>query len=285
MLKLLHYILASPDNLPPFPKAWGTPPAPLSPEIRKTIPYASAAFLWSDVGEFYAKCTVGEDRPGYLIEEEKNRALVWKVLPPNSSSSAKKEGEEWEWVYEKDILETVAGELEGITKINFNKVDSTSKAVITTNPANVGTLPFLPLRAMAETTLDPEFRKAHPFGLRLRNKSSTGTGEDTIVILTNGYKSIYNRLCITLHHNLRPEHLESLLAKMDELAPDKNTQEGQIWGLDPEGDLVKAFKGLEGREADPHIRQGMKAHLLAVVTYLPGGEEVDFKDSQIWNWC
>jgi hypothetical protein len=281
MLKLLHYVLAPSDSIPPFPKAWGTPPKPLSPEIRKTVPFASAAFLWSDVGDFYAKCTVGEDRPGYLIEDEKNRALVWKVLPIKSKSADADADDQWTWIYEKDILETVTDELEQITKDTFAKADSSSKTIITTNPATVGTLPFLPLRAMSQTSLDPEYRKKHPFGLRKKNVS----GGDTIVVLTDGYKSIYDRLCITLHHNLRPEHLESLLAKMDELAPAKNTKEGQVWGLDPEGELAKAFKGLQGREVDTHIRQGMKAHLLAVVSYLPEGEEVDFRDSQIWNWC
>jgi hypothetical protein len=72
---------------------------------------------------------------------------------------------------------------------------------------------------------------------------------------------------------------------MDELAADRKTEEGQIWGLDPAGELANAFAALTERNVDQHIRKGQQAHLLAVVSYLPNGEQVDFLDSQIWNWC
>jgi hypothetical protein len=177
-------------------------------------------------------------------------------------------------------MDGVTKELEDAFKVYFEGVKS-DQVVIQTNPANVGTLPFLPLWSLAETTLEAEVRRNHPFGLRKKNKD----GKDTIVILTPGLKAIYGRLCITLHHNLHAEDVASLLAKMDELAPAKETKEGQIWGLDPSGELAKAFQAQSQREVDQHIRQGIKAHILAVASYLPNGEPVDFLDSQIWNWC
>jgi hypothetical protein len=193
--------------------------------------------------------------------------------------SPSSDNDEWEWIYEKD-MEGVTKELEEATKSTFEGIKSDT-AVIQTNPGNVGTLPFLPLWSLAETTLEPEARAKHPFGLRKKNSN----GGDTIVILTPGLKAIYGRLCITLHHNLRPEDVPSLLSKMDELAPAKETTEGQIWGLDPSGEIAKAFQAQSEREVDQHIRQGMKGHLLAVASYLPNGEPVNFLDSQIWNWC
>lgn len=177
-------------------------------------------------------------------------------------------------------MEGVTKELEDAFKADFKDVKS-DQAAIQTSPANVGTLPFLPLWSLAEVTLEPEARTKHPFGLRKKNPN----GKDIIVILTPGLKAIYNRLCITLHHNLRPEDVPSLLAKMDELAPAKDTKEGQMWGIDPAGELGKAFQALSEREVDQHVRQGMKGHLLAVASYLPNGEPVDLLDSQIWNWC
>ena len=72
---------------------------------------------------------------------------------------------------------------------------------------------------------------------------------------------------------------------MDTLAPVKETTEGQIWGLDPSGRIAKAFQAQSERAVDQHIRQGMRGHLLALASYLPNGEPVDFLDSQIWNWC
>jgi hypothetical protein len=210
-----------------------------------------------------------------LIDDTKNRALVWKVLPTSTT-----EDDGWSWFYEKD-LEGVTRELEHATKTVFDKVSSEKQAVIQTNPGNVGTLPYLPLRSFAEVTLDPKQRAKHPFGLRKTNKN----GEDTIVVLTPRLGAIYKRLCITLHHNLLAEDIPSLLRKMDELAPERKTEEGQIWGLNPSGELAKAFAALSERKVDQHVRKGQQAHLLAVCSYLPNGEQVDFLDSQIWNWC
>jgi hypothetical protein len=113
---------------------------------------------------------------------------------------------------------------------------------IQTNPGNVGTLPFLPLRAWAEGgVFTPESREKHPFGLKKKNSK----GKETIVIITPGLGAIYKRLSITIHLNLLPEDVPSLLEKMDELAPARETKEGQIWGLDPAGELAQAFKNLE----------------------------------------
>lgn len=279
LLKLLHYVIASPDALPPFPSAWGAPPAELDPSLRKAIPYATAAFLWSDVGPtFYEKCTIGEQLPGYVMEEDKNRALVWKVLPSTGEGAHGKS--DWEWLYESDVPD-VTKTFSKVVQNDVSRVSSTSRAVIRTDPANEGTLSFLPLRAFSQASLDPEVRKKHPFGLRRKNVN----GDDTIVLLTPGLGAIYGRLCITIHHNLEPDHLPSLLAKMDELAPSRGTKEGQIWGLDPQEKLAKAFVGMKERDADVHIRKGIGAHLCAVASYLPNGERVDFQDSQIWNWC
>jgi hypothetical protein len=276
LIKLLHYIIGSPDALPAFPSAWGQAPAELDAATRKLIPYATAAFLWSDVGPtFYTKCTIGEELPGYVTEDEKNQALVWKVLPPTAEGDDGKD--QWEWLYETDIPD-LQTKLSKIVQEEIKDAQVGDRFVVRTDPANQGTLSFLPLRAYAENGLDPEIRKNHPFGLRRKDG-------DTVVISTPGLGAIYKRLCITLHHNLKPEHLPSLLAKMDELAPSRNSEEGQIWGLQPDSDLARAFKELEGREANLHIREGMGAHLLGVASYLPNGGRVDFQDTQIWNWC
>jgi len=178
-------------------------------------------------------------------------------------------------------MDEITKELEDATRTAFAKVGSGEQAVIQTNPGNVGTLPYLPLRSFAEKTFDPEERKKHPFGLRKKNAN----GDETIIILTPGLGAIYKRLCITLHHNLLPADIPSLLQKMDELAPERKTEEGQIWGLDPSSELAKAFEAISERKVDQHIRKGQQAHLLAVASYLPNGEKVDFIDSQIWNWC
>lgn len=290
LLKLLHYVIGSPDALPPFPSAWGQPPTKLVEQVRAEVPAATAAFLWSDVGPtFYEKCTIGEKLPGYVMETDKNRALVWDVLPPSTSSDV---DTEWEWLYESDLPQ-LQSELSAVVQREMSeRAVEGDRPEVRTDPANKGTLSFLPLRAYAQTyaerSLDPEVRKQFRFGLRRKNgtgANASASGEDTIVICTLGLGAIYKRLCITLHHNLRAEHLPSLLAKLDELAPARQTKQGQIWGLQPESQLARAFGELKKRNVNPHIREGMDAHLLAVASYLPDGQRVDFQDSQIWNWC
>lgn len=89
MLKLLHYCLADPSNLPAFPSEWGAPPCLTSAE-RKQVPYGIASMLWSDVGAtFYEKCTIGRDLPGWVLLEEENQEVVWKLQTP-------KEEKDWD---------------------------------------------------------------------------------------------------------------------------------------------------------------------------------------------
>jgi hypothetical protein len=51
MMRLLHYVLADPKNLPPFPAEWGEPP-----QIPKGCGNAIASILHSNVGTFYGAC-------------------------------------------------------------------------------------------------------------------------------------------------------------------------------------------------------------------------------------
>src|SRR6478735_7386595 len=108
MLQLLHYMLADPVNLPPFPEAWGShPPRPIhqkpSPHVSfplpgqrsvsladlqrgirpDFLPAGIASILWSDVGyTFYEKCSIGETLPGWVADAKENTEIVWSLLPP-----------------------------------------------------------------------------------------------------------------------------------------------------------------------------------------------------------
>lgn len=84
MLQLLHYVLAPSAALPPFPPAWGPPPAP-------KLGDAAFSVLYSDVGpDMYARATIGEQRPGWVARPVLRR--VWPLAPqsgprPNISTN------------------------------------------------------------------------------------------------------------------------------------------------------------------------------------------------------
>jgi hypothetical protein len=294
LLKLLHYVLADPANLPPFPEAWGSPPPPLPTEHRQSIPYGIGAFLYSDVGHFYEKCTIGETRPGYIIDGRENAELVWKILPSspgNGSHSQSQSGStkdkdkvvdfEWEYMSEKDVVAALP-ELSRAARKAIQDTDATGQPVITMGPANPGTVFYVPVRILWEKAqaTDTHIRETRPMGIRVVNTSE----KSTIVLFAPKNKMINPRTLITMMHNVRPDHLPSLLGKLDEFAKEDGG-EGWVWGLQPEDELVKAWQGLKEREVKVSQREGVMNHLLGVVYYGPEGERPDFKSSDMWNWC
>lgn len=95
MLSLLHYVLADRETLPPFPEAWGAPPADN---------FGDAAFsvLYSDVGPtFYEACTKGDSQPGWVSDLTPKR-----VFPVPEGEAAP---DNWGWLDVKGV-----GELEDL---------------------------------------------------------------------------------------------------------------------------------------------------------------------------
>lgn len=98
MLRLLHYLLAPPSAMPPFPKAWGEPPAvPAGVEMHDAL----FSVLYSGVGDqFYAKVTKGESEPGWIREHMTVRQWNFGDAEP-----AAQEEEGWIWLDRKSLLE------------------------------------------------------------------------------------------------------------------------------------------------------------------------------------
>lgn len=92
MMRLLHYVLASPGLLPPFPPEWGAPPAP-PPGTGN----ACFSALWSDIGStYYEACGPTLDHLGWKVKEP--IATVWKT-----DSTAKAAGDV-RWLSEEDCV-------------------------------------------------------------------------------------------------------------------------------------------------------------------------------------
>jgi hypothetical protein len=204
-------------------------------------------------------------------------------------------------MYEKDVVAALP-ELSRAARKAIQDTDATGQPVITMDPANPGTVFYVPVRILWEKAqaTDTHIREARPMGIRVVNNNTNnnnntdsrddsvdgneGSEKSSIVLFAPKNKMINPRTLITMMHNVRPDHLPSLLGKLDEFAKEDGG-EGWVWGLQPEDELVKAWQGLQEREVKVSQREGVMNHLLGVVYYGPEGERPDFKSSDMWNWC
>jgi len=91
MLRLLHYVLAPRDKLPPFPEAWGAPP-------EENLGDAHFSILYSGIGkDYYATCTIGEKEPGWVYP-----GMLTRVWDAKQEVEVDQEG--WEWLGLEGIL-------------------------------------------------------------------------------------------------------------------------------------------------------------------------------------
>jgi hypothetical protein len=275
MLRLLHYQIASPTILPPFPTQWGAPPPALTPEQREQIPNAIGSILWSDVGStFYSKCTIGLDNPGWVVTDEECLELVWKTQPPSDIQPNK-----WELYTMKD-LNDISHELSLVAQTRLAGLDSKSESYFQQDPSSTGALAFQPTRG---SYLGKKKAPAdEPIGARLR--SSDGS-PDAIVIFTAYNESVGPRVLIECIENLLPQDVPSLLELLDGVAHNAGRDEGWVWGLNEGSDLVKAFRELPDRQVVTKKRDEVNGHLLGVAWYGNQEERGRLLDRQMWNWC
>ncbi|KAF8524162.1 hypothetical protein JB92DRAFT_2806591 [Gautieria morchelliformis] len=93
MLRLLHYVLASPGSLPPFPLEWGLPPVP-PPGVQN----ACFSVLWSDIGPtYYETCGPSLEHRGWKLTGPVG--TIWTTDPAATHPS------DVRWLSEQDCVE------------------------------------------------------------------------------------------------------------------------------------------------------------------------------------
>ncbi|KAG2076269.1 hypothetical protein BDR04DRAFT_1003597 [Suillus decipiens] len=91
MMRLLHWVIASRDNLPEFPEAWGTPPEEVADAGGGLF-----SVLWSDVGEeFYRSAGPGSEGDGW--EKRELVSTIWEV------GAEEGDDEGWKWLTQEQL--------------------------------------------------------------------------------------------------------------------------------------------------------------------------------------
>ncbi|WVQ82555.1 hypothetical protein IAT38_004684 [Cryptococcus sp. DSM 104549] len=277
MLSLLHHHLGPLNTLPPIPKSWGGPQQAdyIPPFPSSMLPKAVGSILWTDVGSnFYARCSIGTTRPGWVVDDSSSSEVVWKILPPEGTIDSSVE-----WLYQED-MPSVTDELSARLKAQLQRADTSEHSLFAHDPASPGALTFI--QTLGDWN-NPPIRDNIPLGLRIRLPSGN-TQDDTIVLFALNNKAIGSRLLVTYVSNLKPVQLPVVLRAFDELAVEAGHSLGWAWGLDPESELVDTWKKLPGREARSGRRQEIDGLLLAVAWYGEEKEDGRLFDGQMWGW-
>ncbi|KAG1769857.1 hypothetical protein EDD22DRAFT_770794 [Suillus occidentalis] len=91
MMRLLHWVTASRDNLPEFPEAWGAPPEEVADAGGGLF-----SVLWSDVGEeFYHSAGPSGEGDGW--EKRGPVSTVWEVGTEDGDD------EGWKWLTQEQL--------------------------------------------------------------------------------------------------------------------------------------------------------------------------------------
>jgi GNAT superfamily N-acetyltransferase/putative transposon-encoded protein len=94
LLRLMHYVVADRSRLPPFPASWGAPP-------EEAFGDGVFSVLYSDVGDaFYANCTQGENKAGWVAPHDRAPHRVWKL---ELDEADRQVPEHWTWLADEDL--------------------------------------------------------------------------------------------------------------------------------------------------------------------------------------
>jgi hypothetical protein len=280
-MRLLHFILADPSLLPPFPvEAWGEPPIiPLNPRF----PYGTAvvSILYSDVGpSFYSRCGPGIPTDPAANDkawiERDPFGTIWPTSEPHELS------DDVQWIPESslpDIWDRDASAIKREVQLEAGLVRDTGKTALS----------FLPSHGVAQFLLErsrhaiPQRSPADGFmwGAKVVTTESDADPGTTSCphfatwSLDPG-RSRPSTLVIT-RLRASPLTLEKLLNAARKVAVDFALEQIEVWNLDPGlQDLAGQLGGKTGRRSGDD-------HLPALAWYRGG--DVIWRFNEKFCWC
>lgn len=294
MLKLLHFCLADPAYLPAFPPAWGALPVLPRPE-RAQIPFALASFLLSDVGTtFYAQCTIGTDRPGWVVKLENNHEIIWRMLPPVKE-------QKFDWIYESDLynddaLRTVArqGSIAKIAKA-CALAEEGSK-VFAVDGWDPGILAHIIGDMLDHRLADPALpgqgeRDHQPIGIRPKSdtirKGDNGeaeTGVQAMALFSWSPDLTGDGVDLLYTANVQEQHVEEVLQAMDVVGHTAGKTTGKAFVPAANNLFWEVVRAMPERLIRAGPRAEMDGHLIGVAWYGEEHGKARYLDYDVVAW-
>ena len=259
-MRLLHYVLANPKNLPAFPAEWGEPP-----QIPEGCGNAIASALYSDVGPFYGECSPSVSpmptQQSWNIMDP--FGTVWDVpndLPENVEENI-------EWVDTDEALESLWLEDEAfIRKELANEVKD--KILFSYLPAR-GVSAFQHRRSLFYT---PAASNGVNWGVRLR-QSDTQPLQFATWTIDFDHTPPTNLIITRLRSDVTM--FPKLLQVIFKCASDNGLKKVEVWNLDPR--LASLARELGG------LTESRSVHLPALAWY--GPSEAEWRYNERFCWC
>ena len=224
--------------------------------------------------DFYASCTIGETRPGWVVEEGINQQLRIPLEPVTGTEALPSLPVGWEWVYPSDLT-SIGKEMKKSYEAELART-TTDHTLIMGDPTSPGTLHYIPQRGSASSivALGPS-DSPPPYGM---HHPASGA-----ICLFASYPGAFTPdLCVFLLHNMGP-HIVTLLPVLDHFGAKSGCTRAWVFDVKKDSELVDAVKGTRGG-VQAGMRSLVKEHLLGVAVYRPEEEGAELVDGQMWMW-
>ena len=265
-MRLLHYVLTDPRNLPPFPTQWGEPP-----QIPEGCGNAIASALYSDVGDFYGAC--GPSTSSVPTQQSWNITDPFGTIWDVPSDIPEDVDEHLEWVDTEELLDRLWQEDEAAIQ-NELASEVEDKVLFSFLPAR-GVAAVQHRRNMFYAPAASNGLKSR-IGLRLRYTDIIAQPQPlqfATWTIDPSHTPPTNLIITRLRSD--PTSFPTLLHAIFKFASDNKLKKVEVWNLDPQ--LADSALDLGG------VTESRSLNLPALAWYGPG--EVMWRHNERFCHC
>lgn len=237
MMRLLHWVLAPHSSLPPFPKAFGEPPA----ERNR----GKFSVLYSDIGpSFYLQCGPGEKGlDGWKTRDE--ISTVWEVESAHQwmeKVNLTVTEDQWDWLDVSGAQNVLEGDESYMVQDLVAWAKSTGHASCMFLPGN-GVAAYQCRRTISFAQVRPQYQRLNKWGIKISD-ALNGANTSHFVTWSFDLEPEHTTLIVT---RLRTDvaTFPSLLYKTVKAAKMLEVQRVEMWNLPVR--LMRVATELSGR--------------------------------------